>query len=229
MQLVLVAHILCGLAGLLAGYVALYAAKGAPSHRRSGVVFVSVMLTLAVTGLMISAVQGVAPALNIPTAALTFYLVVTGFTTVQPPAGAKRWIDHGAAAMAFATALMFLFAAGSYLAESGAASFPAFMLLLFGVVSAGAGVGDVRQLRRGRLTGVARLKRHLWRMCFALFIASIAIFASTKRLPVALRIPVLQFAGAVLPLAAIAYWQWRLRVRRAAHVVSRFVISEAAS
>ena len=75
MRLMLVVHILCGTLGWLSGYVALYAAKGGPAHRKSGTLFVSVMLTLAVTGFLIAAVNGVAPALNISTAALTFYMM----------------------------------------------------------------------------------------------------------------------------------------------------------
>jgi hypothetical protein len=84
MQLMLFVHILAGSLGLLSGYVALYASKGAAVHRKSGLVFVCVMLTMATTGFLISAIEGVAPAINIPTALLVFYLVVTALTTVRP-------------------------------------------------------------------------------------------------------------------------------------------------
>src|SRR5688500_9944292 len=84
MRLMLFVHILAGSLGLLSGYVALYASKGAAVHRRSGLVFVGVMLMMATTGFLISAIEGVAPAINIPTALLVFYLVITALTTVRP-------------------------------------------------------------------------------------------------------------------------------------------------
>ena len=67
MRMILLVHILAGGLGLLSGYVALSATKGAPLHRKIGMLFVCVMLTMSVTGLLISAVEGVAPAINIPT------------------------------------------------------------------------------------------------------------------------------------------------------------------
>ena len=50
---------------------------------------------------------------------------------------------------------------------------PAFPFLMFGVVSLVASALDVRMIRAGGLRGAARLTRHLWRMCYALFIAAL--------------------------------------------------------
>jgi uncharacterized membrane protein len=219
MQLSMALHVLSGVAGLGSGYVALYASKGAPAHRRSGMFFVSVMLTVAVTGFMISAVRGVAPELNMPTAAVTFYMVVTALTTVQPATPLKRRLDQAAMVMAFAIAGICGLVAISYIGKPGPASIAAYPLSIFGTVAALGGVGDLRVLRSGPLTGAPRLKRHLWRMCFGLFIASIAVFLP-NRLPVELRIPALRIAGSLAPIAAIAYWMWRLHAvtRRPARV-----------
>jgi hypothetical protein len=41
MRMIYFVHILAGGAGLLAGYVALYAAKGVTLHRRSGMLFIT--------------------------------------------------------------------------------------------------------------------------------------------------------------------------------------------
>jgi uncharacterized membrane protein len=51
-------HILAGSLSFLFGYVALYSAKGAALHRKSGVLFVYAMLTMAVFGMTIAAVRG---------------------------------------------------------------------------------------------------------------------------------------------------------------------------
>ena len=77
MRNILFVHVLGGGLGLLSGYVALYVTKGAAMHRKTGMLFVCAMLTMAVTGFLVSAFGGVAPAINIPTALLTFYLVIT--------------------------------------------------------------------------------------------------------------------------------------------------------
>ena len=46
MQIMLLVHIVGGTLGLVSGFVALFAAKGARLHRSSGMLFVSAMLTL---------------------------------------------------------------------------------------------------------------------------------------------------------------------------------------
>src|SRR5688572_20667915 len=103
MRTMLLIHIGAGGLGLLSGYVALSATKGAALHRKTGLFFVCVMLTMAVTGMMISALRGVAPAINIPTALLTSYLVITSLLTVRPPAADSRRL--AIAAMLFGLAI----------------------------------------------------------------------------------------------------------------------------
>lgn len=93
MRMTLLVHILAGGLGLVSGYVALNAAKGATVHRRAGMVFVYAMLTMCVAGVVIAAGRGVAPALNIPAAPLTSYPVIPALTTVRPPAVGARWLD----------------------------------------------------------------------------------------------------------------------------------------
>ncbi|MEX2284853.1 MAG: hypothetical protein WEE89_20365 [Gemmatimonadota bacterium] len=81
MRMIYAVHILAGTLGLVFGYVALSAAKGATLHRRAGIMFVYAMLTMSVFGGTIAAVRGVAPAINIPAALLTAYLVSTALSS----------------------------------------------------------------------------------------------------------------------------------------------------
>jgi hypothetical protein len=87
-------------------------------------------------------------------------------------------------------------------------------LLMFGVIAVLAGVGDLRMIRAGGLEGKPRLKRHLWRMCAALFIAAASFFLGpVARIPEPLRLPALR----LIPLAVLltmVYWLWRLRRKR---------------
>jgi uncharacterized membrane protein len=210
----LLIHVIAGGLGLLSGYVALYAAKGAATHRRAGILFVCVMLTMSVTGLLLSAIQGVAPALNIPLAMLTFYLVTTSLVTVRTTPGWSRSWDVAAMLFAVGVGVASLALGVFSIARGGAEAGLGYPLFLFGPVALAAAEGDRRVLRTGALKGKPRLVRHLWRMCFALFIASIAFYLGPGRVPAALRSPALLAAGVLTPIAAMAYWRWRLRTKR---------------
>jgi uncharacterized membrane protein len=211
-------HILAGGLGLLSGYVALSVAKGAALHRKSGMLFVAAMLTMSVTGLLISALRGVAPVINVPTALLTFYLVITSITTIRPPAAWSRPTEIAAMLMGFAVGLGCFVLAIASIAKGGAEAGMAYPLVMFGAVGLSGGVGDLRVIRAGGLRGAPRLARHLWRMCFALFIASIAFFLG-GRVPEPIRTPALNVGGVLLPIVAMVYWLWRLRGRRSVGIV----------
>ena len=90
----------------------------------------------------------------------------------------------------------------------------AFPLVMFGVVALFAGEGDRRMIRAGGLKGASRLRRHLWRMCTALFIAAGSFFLGpVRRIPEPLRIPALRLIPLVV-LVTMAYWLWRYRRKR---------------
>ena len=214
MQLTLLVHVFAGALGLLSGYVALAVSKGAPLHRKAGMVFVYVMVTMAVTGALVSAAQGVAPVINVPSALLTFYLVITGMTSVGTPAGWTRRFDRAAMVFGYGVGVLSLVLAVAMISRGGAALGFGIPLVLFGTVAVAAANGDRRVLRDGALKGAPRLMRHLWRMCFALFVSSIAFYLGPDRLPEALQSPMFRAGGVLLPIAAIAYWKWRLRARR---------------
>ena len=93
MDIILIAHVFGGSLAIAAGFVAITAPKGAPWHRRSGMVFFYAMLLMATLAVLMAAVRGVAPGTNIPAALLTVYLVVTGVRAVRPP-GPPRLKRH---------------------------------------------------------------------------------------------------------------------------------------
>jgi hypothetical protein len=214
MTLTLLIHVLAGALGLLSGYVALAVSKGAPTHRQAGMFFVYVMVTMAITGGLVSAARGIAPAINIPTALLAFYMVITGMTSVGSPAGWSQRLTVAAMWFGFATALVCAVFIVYSIGQGGAAAGMAYPLALFGGVALAGAIGDRRVIRDGALKGAPRLMRHLWRMCFALFVSSIAFYLGPDRLPEALQSPAFRATGVLLPIAAIAYWKWKLRAKR---------------
>lgn len=205
-------HILAGALGLATGFVALSVSKGSDAHRTSGRVFVSAMLAMAVTGASIAAFAGVAPGINVPAALVTAYLVVTGLTTVRPRTDTMRRLDRAAMWTAFLTTGACVITAGIMLARGGRGGGMAYPLIMFGAVAFFAARGDARMLRLGALEPVSRLRRHLWRMCAALFIGAASFFlGQADEFPAAMRIPALLAIPAFAPLAAMAYWLRRVR------------------
>ena len=101
--------------------------------------------------------------------------------------------------------------------------FPMFFFLA--TVMGLAAVGDVRVMRAGALRGRPRLARHLWRMCFALFIAAGSFFSIRERVAKVLPEPFTTVPMRVLPIVllfgAMFFWLWRVRGRRALPVLVR--------
>src|SRR5580704_2870444 len=103
MGLALRVHILAAGLGLVFGWVALSAAKGAPLHRKSGILFVYAMLTMSLTAAAMAAFKGEAG--NVIAGLLTAYLVTTALLTVRSPTAGLRRAEVGIMLMALALAV----------------------------------------------------------------------------------------------------------------------------
>jgi hypothetical protein len=230
MRMTYFVHILAGSLGIVSGFIALYVTKGMRLHRRVGMVFVCAMLTTSVFGVTIAAVRGVAPAVNIPAALLTAYLVITALTTVRPPLPGSRWIDPALMLVALGITLASLTFAVEAFANGGMRNgMPAFPFVMFGVVGLLAITGDVRMIRSGALKGAYRLARHLWRMSFALFIAALSFFIGQARVfPEPIRIRPLLALPVLAVLVTMFYWLWRVRIRRSLRGITTVTANEPA-
>ena len=216
-------HVLAGGLALGAGYVALATTKGSSLHRRSGMLFVYTMLVMAGSGTAIAAIQGVAPAINVPAGMLTAYLVITALTTVRPPSGTIRRVDRVAMLVALAGGLTSVVLGIARLAGGGGrgARAAGVIMVIFGGIGLLAGLADRRRSRSAPLVGAARLRRHLWRMCTALLIASMAFYlGQADEFPQWLRIPALLALPVLGVLVAMLYWLWRVRRGRAVPAVA---------
>jgi hypothetical protein len=103
------------------------------------------------------------------------------------------------------------------------------MTFFMGSVMLLAGVGDVRMLVRGGVFGARRIARHLWRMCFGLFIAAGSFFLGPSNRPLRLLSAVglgqhlspvpfntpLYLILSIPPLVMLIFWQIRVRFRNA--------------
>ncbi len=85
--------------------------------------------------------------------------------------------------------------------------------VFFGALALLSAAGDVRMLLRGGLSGTQRLVRHLWRMCFGWFIATISFFLGQQQVfPAWLRGSYALVGLAFLPLAFLIFWFIRVRL-----------------
>ena len=217
-------HILGGGLGLITGFIALYAVKGSGLHRRSGLLFVLAMLAMTVSAMIAMALHRNAPAGNMLAAMLTSYLVITALTTVLPPAAGSRRLDVGLMATAFAVGLAGMTYGFEALASPGGGKdgIPAFPYFLFGVAGLLGSALDLRMIRSGGLRGAPRIARHLWRMCFALFIAAMSFFlGQADEIPEMLRIPALLALPPLAVFLTMLYWLRRVRVRQGFPSVAR--------
>jgi uncharacterized membrane protein len=212
-------HIAAGGLAIVVGAIALFAAKGANLHRKSGMVFVAAMLTMGLSGSALALKDGWNA--NAMGGFMSAYLVTTAWTTVRRPDTGARQLEVGGMVLIFALGLLNLVlgivAVTSPRGMLSGVPFPAFFI--FSTVALFAGVGDLRVVRSGVLKGAPRLRRHLWRMCFALFIATGSFFSIRSRVARILPAPFLgggtRLIPILLPLLLMIFWLWRVRAGRA--------------
>src|SRR6266478_1236734 len=201
---ILIIHICGGVVGLLSGVAAVSFRKGSPRHRRAGNIFFISMLTMASTAALLGNVFGGASAL---------YLVTTGWLTARRREGETSIFDWGALLFGLAVGVPIVtdglrIASGSIAPKPGV---PVGMILFLGSVVLLAVAGDVRMLVRGGVFGRQRIARHLWRMCFGLFIAT-GSFLGQKRVFPLLGGPKILLLAA-LPLILMIFWLIRVRFK----------------
>ena len=76
-----------------------------------------------------------------------------------------------------------------------------------------AATGELNVILRGSISGAARIARHLWRMCFSLFIASGSFFLGQQQVfPKWLQGSSVLLIIALSPLAVMVIWLIRVRL-----------------
>jgi hypothetical protein len=209
MNAMLLVHILGGSVAVIAGYVALVAPKGRRLHRRAGMLFVYGMLAMGAGAIVVGLARDkVTWSGGISVA----YLVITATITVRRKHETAPLIDGALMLVAIALAIRSYHGGFVALAMPGARvqGIPAPVIFLGAVVMTLAAAGDARILLRGPLQGNQRIRRHLWRMCYAAFTATGSFFlGQAKTIPEPLRIWPVLIVLAVLPLFFLFYWLWR--------------------
>lgn len=226
---VLFIHICGGTLGLFSGAAALAFRKGSRWHVAAGRVFVASMLVMA-AGAAYLGVTKHQPN-NVGGGIFTFYLILTAWLTARHADGETSKLDWVALLIPLTLGIL-TWVNGAGVVRSGASSqagVPVGMIFFMGSVELLAATGDARMLIQRGVLGARRIRRHLWRMCFGLFIATGSFFLGPANRPLRLlatvglrqqifrdlfRQEVLLFL-AVLPLFLLIFWLVRVRFRNA--------------
>lgn len=224
--MLLAIHIAAGGLAIILGAVALLVRKGGNIHRRVGLLFVYVMLVMG-TSASILALRKTPIDPNVFGGLMVAYFVITALITVRQVSPWTRRINAALLTIPIGLAL-FDIAEGMKAFNSprgflNGVPFPMYFFLA--TIFILAAIGDVRIMRLGMPRGGPRLARHLWRMCFALFIAAGSFFSIRARVAKILPEPFTTVPMRALPIlllfAAMFYWLWKVRRRRPLPVLVR--------
>lgn len=199
-------HIAGGLIALASGTAAIAVRKGGALHASAGTGFCAAMLVLGITAAILEPLRKVpgSPVGGI----MVCYFVLTAWMTARRREGRPGWIERMACAAALGTAA--LMAWGGFTGATTPAG-PGPIFALAGVCLL-AGLGDLKAILR-KLSPAQRISRHLWRMCFAFFIATGSFFLGQQDvLPRAVRGSPILFVLAFAPFAVMLFWLVRLRI-----------------
>ena len=175
-SLFLFIHVAAGTIALVVGYLAFAYKKGSRAHRSVGKAFVFSMVLMGGFGAalayakpeFISSINGL----------LAAYLVTTGWVAIKRKKPGVFFFDK--LAFGFASLLAFLdFYFGSVALKSETGTFhgfPAVLYFFFGAVAALAAVLDAKMILQGGIAYHQKMIRHIWRMCFAMFLAAASFF-----------------------------------------------------
>lgn len=223
-------HIAAGGLAIVLGAVALIVKKGGTIHRRSGLLFVYAMLVMGTSASILGLRHGLTDG-NVMGGLIAVYFAGTALTTVRPTSPWTRRINAAALTFVLGLALVMIVggvkAVNSHGVSPGGVPFRTVGVMSFflATVLLLAAIGDVRIMRFGLPQGGPRLARHLWRMCFSLFIAAGSFFSVRARVAKILPEPFTTGPMRALPIlllfGAMLYWLWRVRGRRTLPVLVR--------
>lgn len=216
MSLITYIHIITGAVAILAGALALFAIKGSRLHRTVGQIFFLAMTIMAAAGVYLAIVAPMA--ISVLVGVFTIYLVATSWMAARRTGNRIHLSDY----LALATALGV--AAGGFALGLEAQSspsglkdgLPAFPHYFFGGLGLLAAAGDIRMIAKRAIIGKQRIARHLWRMCFAYFIAAGSLFTGPGAtvFPQAIRDSGILNIPEPLILAIMLFWLVRVLASR---------------
>jgi len=207
-------HIITGSIAVIAGLLALILKKGQKYHRLSGKVFVISMAIMALSGAYIAYIKPMM--ITLIAGVYTLHLVLTAYMVVKTPEKTCTQFDYYTPLSSCGlVCLSMYFGLQALNHENG--TFQGFShepYFFFALLSAIALIGDIRLLICKGLTHGHRLARHIWRMCFALYLAIGSFFGQgAKALPETISQSVLIEAPEPLILLIMIFWLLKTAIK----------------
>jgi hypothetical protein len=220
-------HVAGGMVALVSGAVAVAMRKGGGRHVAAGTWFCAAMLVLGVTASILAPFKS--PPDSPIGGIMVCYFVATAWMAARRRSGTPGRFEKIACAIVLVIAAAMIGAgveaALSPTANSGPPG-PGVLFALGGICLL-AGLSDLRLVVRGKLSATQRISRHLWRMCFAFFIATGSFFLGQQQvMPQAVRGTSVLFVLAFAPFALMLFWLARVRFSR---MISQLKLRDAAS
>ncbi|MEM7018652.1 MAG: hypothetical protein AAF512_15090 [Pseudomonadota bacterium] len=172
-------YVITGMPGPFTGAASLAVQKGTYFHRVFGTAFFLSMLGMTASSVFLALIHEQLD--NVLVGAFTFYLVVTAWLTVtrkERQAGVGEKIALIGVLLIISLALRFAWeAAHSPIGlKDGVAADNFYVISAIAACFAGF---DIKLVLSGGVAGAQRIARHLWRMCFAMFIATLSLVVQT--------------------------------------------------
>jgi uncharacterized membrane protein len=219
--LAFVIHVGAGALALVAGVVAICVRKGGRLHRRAGTVFVVSMLVMAIFACYLALVIP-GQLVNVLISIFALYFVATAWLAVWRTSGSIGLPEKIALAASVCLCMPFVIltvqlAIGATPMFNSAVPLKGPVLIAiysFTTLLVLAAVGDARVVMAGGISGVARISRHLWRMCLGLTLALGSGFTNgfARLLPGPYHVPTAFFLPQLIPLVLIIFWMIRVRL-----------------
>lgn len=205
-------HIAGGVLALAFGAIAVAARKGRGMHVSAGTAFCVAMFVLGVTASILAPFKS--PPDSPIGGIMVCYFVATAWMAARRRSGTPGRFEKIACAIVLVIAIAII-GEGVRLALSptppSAPPGPGALLALGGICLF-AGLGDLKFILRGKSSPTQRISRHLWRMCFAFFIATGSFFLGQQDvLPQAVRGSPILFVLAFAPFVLMLFWLVRVR------------------
>jgi hypothetical protein len=208
LELLLWTHIAAGIAAIPLGTIAVAARKGRWLHARAGTGFFGSMLVLGVTASILEPFRTPQPGSPL-VGVVVSYFVLTSWVAARRRDGRTGWFEVAACMVALGCAAATMWAGMTGGSSTPVGPGPVFVLA--GLLLVG-GLGDFNAILRRKLGPAQRISRHLWRMCFAFFIATGSFFIGQQDvMPQAVRGSPILFVFGFAPLVVMAVWLVRLR------------------
>ncbi|WDD99451.1 hypothetical protein [Thalassomonas actiniarum] len=205
-------HLLAGSIGILAGFMVFVLPKYSPAHKVAGNSFLIAMLILGLTSVYVAYTRTIF--LSLLNGVFICYLLATSWVTIKRKAGSSGYFEQLALVTVMAVAIMY-FTFGIQAAHSETGKLHGFapaIFYFFGGVASLAVLLDFRMIYCGGVTGRQRIIRHVWRMCFPMFMATASFFLGQAKLfPDPVRKIELLAIPVILVLLFSGYWLLRIK------------------